>query len=821
MEESYNPQAIEKKWRARWDASGAHKTDIASKKEKYYCLDMFPYPSGLGLHVGHWRGYVISDVWARYKKIQGYEVLHPMGWDSFGLPAENDAIKKNIHPKINTRNNIANMKRQLYEIGAMYDWQKEINTSSPEYYKWTQWIFLKMYQKNLAYRKSMPINWCPNCKTGLANEEVVGGRCERCESEVTKKDMMQWMLKITDYAERLLKDLEKLKWPEKVKVMQANWIGKSEGTEITFKVYEPCEKLTDLAVFTTRPDTLFGATYVVLAPEHPLVSKITRPENKASVEKYASEARKISEIDRVSETREKTGVATGAIAINPVNGEKIPVWVGDYVLAHYGTGAIMCVPAHDERDFEFAKKFKLPIREVIESRDSERGPDGTLKAAYTAGGRMINSGEFNGLDSATGKAEIAKVLEAKGLAKTAVKYKLRDWIYSRQRYWGEPIPIVYCDKCGEVPLSEKDLPLLLPDVEKYQPSGTGKSPLANIDKFVNTRCPKCGGNAKRETDTMPQWAGSSWYFLRYPNPDLDSAAFDKDTVNRWLPVDCYVGGVEHAILHLLYARFFTKVLYDSGCLKFDEPFERLFNQGMILKENEKTGKLEKMSKSKGNVVNPDELVSRYGTDTIRMYELFVGPPEVDSEWSDRGIEGVYKFLRRSWDWVLDRKSSAGDEDDGKAAFEINTLICKVTERLEDFKLNTAISAFMEFLNAASSGEVKAGKVSRKTVDAYITLLAPFAPHLAEELWEVTGHKRSVFEAKWPSHDRRIIVTDTIEIPVQVNGKLRGTLTVKRGLAEEAILLKALELEGVKKQAAGKTIKKKLYVKEKIVNFVIS
>ena len=818
MDSRYDPKKIEKKWRDAWDSSGAHKTDIGSPKEKYYCLDMFPYPSGLGLHVGHWRGYVISDVWARYKKIRGYEVLHPMGWDSFGLPAENDAIKKHIHPKINTQNNIANMKRQLYEIGAMYDWDKEINTSSPDYYRWTQWIFLQMYRKGLAYRKSMPINWCPNCKTGLANEEVVGGKCERCESEVAKKDMMQWMLRITSYADRLLADLERLEWPEKVKAMQANWIGRSEGSEIIFRIMGELGSTTDLPVFTTRPDTLFGATYVVLAPEHALVEKITAPDRRKEVSKYVEASRKESDIERTAETREKTGVFTGAYAMNPVNGGKIPVWIADYVLLHYGTGAIMCVPAHDTRDFEFAKAFGLPMREVITSEKSSRDLSGNLKEAYVESGRMINSGSFNGLDSEAAKRGITDWLKGKGLAGYSIKYKLRDWIFSRQRYWGEPIPIVYCDKCGEVPLDEKDLPLLLPEVEKYQPSGTGKSPLATIEKFVKAKCPKCKGAATRETDTMPQWAGSSWYFLRYPSARFDGGAFERKAVDRWLPVDCYVGGVEHAILHLLYARFFTKVLYDLGHIGFDEPFARLFNQGMILKQSSKTGKLEKMSKSKGNVVNPDELVSRYGTDTIRMYELFVGPPELDSEWSDRGIQGVYKFLRRSWDLAGGIKDSVGEKDDETIAREINILIYKVTERLESFKFNTAVSAFMEFLNAVAASAGKS--VSRASLESFIILLAPFAPHIAEELWEVTGHTKSVFESKWPSYDKALTVSDSMELPVQVNGKLRATLTISRNASQEEILAKALELEGVKKHTAGKPLKKHLYVKDKIISLVV-
>ncbi|MBN2190768.1 MAG: leucine--tRNA ligase [Candidatus Aureabacteria bacterium] len=816
----YEPKEIEKKWRDIWEKSGLYRTEEEDLKPKYYCLDMFPYPSGTGLHVGHWRGYVLSDVWSRYKTLKGFSLLHPMGWDSFGLPAENDAIKKGLHPKTNTEKNINNIRRQLKEIGAMYDWSREINTSDPGYYKWTQWIFLQMFKKGLAYRKKMPINWCPECKTGLANEEVIGNKCERCGSEIEKKDMMQWMLKITEYAERLLKDLDKLDWPEKVKIMQANWIGKSEGAEILFTVKSPGGQEHHLKVFTTRPDTLFGATYVVLAPEHELIPKITDKNHKKDVTKYIEMAKKESEIERTAEKKEKTGVFTGAYAVNPVNGKEIPVWVGDYVLASYGTGAIMCVPAHDERDFAFAKKFDLPVTEVISSEKSARDSSGNLSKAYTEEGIMVNSGKFDRMDSAKGRNEIVKWLEERSLAKKTVKYKLRDWIFSRQRYWGEPIPIVFCEKCGEVPVPEAQLPVLLPEVEKYQPSGTGDSPLANIPEFVKTDCPKCGGKARRETNTMPQWAGSSWYFLRYPSPGLKTAPFDEKQLSRWMPVDCYVGGIEHAILHLLYARFFTKVLFDCGYLSFDEPFTRLFNQGMVCKFSEKTKKLEKMSKSKGNVVSPDNLVNKYGTDSVRLYELFIGPPEVDSEWNDNGIEGVYKFLRRLWDWALSAWETSSDGTENEAfTRQLHILIKNITERLESFRFNTAISAFMEFINFALGKEMKDSPVKKASIEKTIILISPFAPHLAEELWKITSHNDSVFKSKWPSYDEKLTIFDEIEIPVQINGKVRCVLKVPESISEEDILDKALENENVRKFTDGRKLIKKIYVPKKIVNLV--
>jgi leucyl-tRNA synthetase len=815
--ETYDFIEIEKKWQEIWGKTKLHYTDIQNIKNKYYCLDMFPYPSGSGLHVGHWRGYVLSDVWTRYKKLCGYNVLHPMGWDSFGLPAENDAIKKGIHPTISVKRNIDNFRIQLKQIGAMYDWTKEITTSSPEYYKWTQWIFIQMYKKGLAYRKKMPINWCPKCKTGLANEEVINGCCERCGTKVEKKELMQWMLKITDYAEKLLSDLEKLDWPDKVKIMQQNWIGKSLGAIVIFDIISADGDYIPLKVFTTRPDTLFGATYIVLAPEHPYINKIIPQDKKTQVYNYITQVQQESEIERTHLLKEKTGVFTGCYAINPVNNKKIPIWIADYVLIHYGEGAIMAVPAHDQRDFEFAKKFNLPIIEVISNEKDKKDINGNLMKAYENSGILINSNIFTGMDSEKAKNEIINWLVKNKKGEKSIAYKLRDWIFSRQRYWGEPIPIVYCEKCGEVCLEEKDLPVLLPDVEKYQPSGTGESPLATIPEFINTKCPICNGKARRETNTMPQWAGSSWYFLRYPTSDLNSHPFDKEIVNTWLPVDCYIGGVEHAILHLLYARFFTKVLYDCGYINFNEPFLKLFNQGMVGKYSEKTGKVEKMSKSKGNVVSPDELVQKYGTDTVRLYELFMGPPEIDCEWNDTGIEGCHRFLKKFWDWVCKKSANMKENSDTNILKSINILIYQVTERIKEFKMNTAISAFMEFLNTAVHSDEN---ISLKDIEKIIIIISPFVPHISEELWEMSGHKESIFKEKWPEYDKNLIIFDIIEIPIQINGKVRDIVKIKKDTEETIIFEEILKSDKIKKFTENKKIIKKIYIPNKVFNLVV-
>ena len=798
----YNHKAIEKKWRQKWEENPVNVDD--GKKPKYYCLDMFPYPSGNGLHVGHWRGYVISDVWSRYKMMQGYYLIHPMGWDAFGLPAENYAIKTGQHPAISTAKNISNIKRQINEIAAIYDWDREVNTTDPDFYKWTQWIFVKMFKEGLAYEKEFPINWCPSCKTGLANEEVVNGCCERCGTPVTKKNLRQWMLRITKYADRLLNDLDKLEWPEKVKKMQTEWIGKSYGAEVDFPVEGKDEKIT---VYTTRPDTLHGATFMVLAPEHKLAAGLATPDQKEAVDAYIYAASMKSNVDRMQD-KEKTGVFTGSYATNPLNGAKVPIWLSDYVLADYGTGAIMCVPAHDDRDFEFAKKFDIPIIQVI-AKDGKAIEN--MTEAYTeASGTMINSGDWNGMESAVLKKEAPHIIEKMGIGRKTVNYKLRDWVFSRQRYWGEPIPIVHCPKCGNVPVPEEELPLRLPDVESYEPTGTGESPLAAIEDWVNCKCPECGAAAKRETNTMPQWAGSSWYFLRYVDSHNDKELVSKEKADKYLPVDMYIGGVEHAVLHLLYSRFYTKFLYDIGVIDFDEPFHKLFNQGMITGKNGI-----KMSKSKGNVISPDDLVRDYGCDSLRMYELFVGPPELDAEWDDRGIEGVYRFLSRFWNLVMDNK-----DKNIKASKEMikarHKMIHMITTRLEGFSLNTVISGFMECNNNLIAIAMKEGGMDKETLEAAVLLLAPFAPHMGEELWEELGHTDSVFHHEWPAHDEEAMKDDEVEIPVQVNGKTKAVISIPVDISKEDAIAKAKEVLGDK--LSGNIIKE-IYVPKKIVNIV--
>lgn len=799
----YNHKEIEKKWRHNWDINPIN---ADKSKPKYYCLDMFPYPSGSGLHVGHWRGYVISDVWSRYKMLHGYHIIHPMGWDAFGLPAENYAIKMKTHPSISTAENVKNIKRQINEISALYDWDMEVNTTDPDYYKWTQWIFVQMFKKGLAYQKEMPINWCPSCKTGLANEEVVNGCCERCGAEVTKKNLKQWMLKITAYAERLLSDLDKLDWPEKVKKMQTDWIGKSYGAEVDFKVENTDNAIT---VYTTRPDTLYGATFMVLAPEHAMAKSLATPEQEDAVEEYIKMAANKSSVDRL-QGKEKTGVFTGSYAINPLNGAKVPIWLSDYVLADYGTGAIMCVPAHDDRDFEFAKKFDIPIIQVI-AKDGKEIEN--MTEAYTeAAGTMINSGEWNGMESAVLKKEAPHIIEKKGFGKATVNYKLRDWVFSRQRYWGEPIPIVHCPDCGPVPVPEDQLPLLLPDVDSYEPTGTGESPLAAIEEWVNTTCPCCGKPAKRETNTMPQWAGSSWYFLRYVDNKNDKELVSKQKAHDNLPVDMYIGGVEHAVLHLLYSRFYTKFLYDIGVVDFEEPFTKLFNQGMITGKNGI-----KMSKSKGNVVSPDDLVRDYGCDSLRIYEMFVGPPELDSEWDERGIDGVYRFITKFWKLAVD-----SIEKDIKPTKEMiktrHQMIDTITRRLEDFSLNTVVSGFMEFNNKFNEIAKKEGGVDKETIQVFTTLLAPFAPHIAEELWERLGNAGSVFENNtWPTADKELMKDDEIEIPVQINGKTKGVIRVPVDVSKENAITAGKE--AIADKLTGNIVKE-IYVPGKIINIVM-
>lgn len=802
MATQYNHSAIEKKWRENWEEKPINVND--GRKEKYYCLDMFPYPSGSGLHVGHWRGYVISDVWSRYQLLKGKYVIHPMGWDAFGLPAENYAIKMGVHPAKSTEANIRNIKRQIKQIAAIYDWDMEVNTTDPDFYKWTQWIFVQMFKKGLAYEKEFPINWCPSCKTGLANEEVVNGCCERCGTTVTKKNLRQWMLKITAYAERLLNDLDKLDWPEKVKKMQTDWIGKSYGAEVDFPIDGREEKIT---VYTTRPDTLYGATFMVLAPEHALAKSLATDETRDAVEKYIFDSSMRSNVDRM-QAKEKTGVFTGSYAVNPLNGAKTPIWLSDYVLADYGTGAIMCVPAHDDRDFEFARKFGLPIVQVI-AKDGKEIEN--MTEAYTeANGIMINSGDWNGLESAVLKKEAPHMIEEKGFGHKTVNYKLRDWVFSRQRYWGEPIPIIHCPKCGCVPVPEDQLPLKLPEVESYQPTGTGESPLAAIDEWVNTTCPVCGAPAKRETNTMPQWAGSSWYFLRYVDSHNKEELVSREKADKYLPVDMYIGGVEHAVLHLLYSRFYTKFLCDIGAIDFDEPFKKLFNQGMITGKNGI-----KMSKSKGNVVSPDDLVRDYGCDSLRLYELFVGPPELDAEWDDRGIEGVSRFLNRFWNLVMDNK-----DKDVKASKEMiklrHKLVYDIEYRFNQFSLNTVISGFMEYNNKLIELARKEGGIDRETLKTFVILLAPFAPHIGEELWQQLGGDDSVFHAQWPECDEEAMKDDEIEVAVQINGKTRAVISISADSSKEDAI--AAGREAVKEKLTGNVVKE-IYVPGKIVNIV--
>jgi len=807
----YNHKDIEKKWQDFWDKDKTYKCTEdpgVPKNKRFYCLDMFPYPSGAGLHVGHPEGYTASDILSRYKRMKGFNVLHPMGWDAFGLPAENYAIKTGTHPKKSTEKNIETFKRQIKSIGFSYDWDREIDTTDPNYFKWTQWIFLKLFEKGLAYEAVVPINWCPSCKTGLANEEVANGKCDRCGTAVTRKDLKQWMLKITAYADRLLEGLDKLDWPESIKLQQKNWIGKSIGAEVDFKIDGFKETLR---VFTTRPDTLFGATYMVLAPEHPLVLEITTDDRTDEVTEYIEKARQKSDLEREHLVKSKTGVFTGGYAINPVNGHKIPIWISDYVLLTYGTGAIMAVPAHDERDFEFATKFGLKIIQVVSKDGKPASPAGgphELTEAYVEEGVAINSGPYNGLPTAEFKEKITADLEKKKLGKKTINYKLRDWVFSRQRYWGEPIPVVHCPKCGIVAVPEFELPLKLPDVKKYEPTGTGESPLAGIKDWVNTKCPKCGGPAKRETNTMPQWAGSNWYFLRYIDPKNDKAIADKEKIKYWMPVDHYIGGAEHAVLHLLYSRFWYKFLFDIGVVPTDEPFQKLTNQGLILSEDG-----QKMSKSLGNVINPDDVISIHGADAFRMYEMFMGPLEMVKPWNTNGIIGIRRFLEKVWR-LFDKGLGAGDKGQG-----INTLlhktIKKVGEDIEGLRFNTAISAMMILVNEAGQLE----SISKDFAKNLLLILAPFAPHMTEELWKQIGEKPSIHRQPWPKYDPKLIVESELTIVVQVNGKLRDNVIVAANATEADIKAKALASDKVKQFTEGKKVIKIIYVPKKLINIV--
>ncbi|SEJ90838.1 leucyl-tRNA synthetase [Propionispira arboris] len=824
MEERYVPQGIEKKWQKKWADDYAYKTELDRSKPEYYVLEMFPYPSG-NLHMGHVRNYSIGDVIARYKAMQGYNVLHPMGFDAFGMPAENAAIKHGVQPADWTYSNIENMKRQQREMGLSYDWDREVETCRPEYYRWTQWFFELFYEKGLAYKKKASVNWCNECNTVLANEQVIDGHCWRCDSEVIKKDLAQWFFKITDYADVLLEDLKELKgWPERVKTMQENWIGRSEGAEFSFDVPDFSEKIP---VYTTCPHTVFGVTYVVLAVEHPLVEKLIKGrENEAEIRSFMERVRKLTELERTSSESAKEGMFTGAYAVNPFNGERVPIWITNYVLYEYGTGAVMGVPTHDERDWMFADTYNLPKKLVVNN------PEGTLTLesmdhAYVDAGVLVNSGEFTGMDSEKAKSAIIEWIEAQQVGQKRVNYRLRDWLISRQRYWGAPIPVIYCPKCGEVLVPKEDLPVKLPENVNFAAGSV--SPLAQAEDFVNCTCPKCGGKARRETDTMDTFMCSSWYYMRYTDPKNDKAPFGDEQVNYWMPVDQYIGGIEHAILHLLYSRFFTKVLKDAGLVNFNEPFKNLLTQGMVIKDGSK------MSKSKGNVVSPEEIISKYGADTARLFILFAAPPERDLEWNDQGVEGAYRFLKRVWRIISEfedvMKQNVSDYDTAALAKDekelrrvLHVTIKKVTEDIGDrFNFNTAISSIMELVNAfyniKDKKDLNAGLIYEVIVDL-LKLLAPFAPHMTEELWSLIIADGSVHKAKWPVYDEKATILDEIEIVLQVNGKVRDKLVVAADLSREDLEKAALAKPHVQDYIAGKTIVKVICVPKKLVNIVV-
>lgn len=834
---SYPFEQIELKWQKYWEDNESFRVTEDPKvpeDKRLYVLDMFPYPSGAGLHVGHPEGYTATDIYCRYKRMNGYNVLHPMGFDSFGLPAENYAIKTGTHPKVTTEANIENFRKQIKRLGFSYDWSREISTHTSEYYRWTQWIFLKLYEKNLAYESETPINWCPSCHTGLANEEVKDGKCERCSTTVTRKNIRQWILRITEYADRLLEDLEELDWSESIKAMQRNWIGKSHGASVRFPIENSDEVLE---VFTTRSDTLFGATYMVIAPEHPFVHALTTSECSEAVHEYVSQAAQKSDLERTDLAKDKSGVFSGSYAINPLNGTKIPIWIADYVLASYGTGAIMAVPAHDQRDWEFAVKFNLPIIEVLKS------DQGVKESAFTGDGVHINSDFLNGLGKQEAIDTMNEYLKEKNIGEPTVSYKLRDWVFSRQRYWGEPIPLVHCDSCGIVPLREEDLPLTLPEVDSYAPSGTGESPLSTIESWVETTCPVCGGKAHRETNTMPQWAGSCWYFLRYLDPKNTEALAAKEAMEYWMPVDLYVGGAEHAVLHLLYARFWHKVLYDLGIVDTKEPFQRLVNQGMItsfafqkkdktlvsVEDAEETGVdtfvekgtgeplervIAKMSKSLKNVINPDEIIDEFGADSMRMYEMFMGPLQVSKPWSTSGLSGVYRFLDRVW--RLSQKGISEEKADEDIIKLLHKTIKKVGEDTDSLDFNTAISQMMIFINELYKKET----LPREVWEPFILLLAPYTPHLSEELWAMSGHAPSVSLQRWPQYVPELTVDDTLEIVVQVNGKVRARFDAAKGTDKELLLSRAMEQERISELTEGKQIIKTIVIPDKIVNIVV-
>ncbi|NMA62279.1 MAG: leucine--tRNA ligase [Firmicutes bacterium] len=800
----YDPKFIEKKWQDIWENEQTFRTSDDYDKPKFFALVEFPYPSGEGLHVGHPRPYTALDVVSRKRRMEGYNVLFPMGWDAFGLPAENYAIQTKIHPSVVTERNVARFKEQLQSLGFSFDWSREINTTDPNYFKWTQWIFLKMFEQGLAYKKEMPINWCPRCKVGLANEEVVNGGCERCGQEVELRVKNQWMLKITEYADRLIDDLDTVDYIERVKTQQKNWIGRSEGAEVTFAVKDTEEVLQ---VFTTRPDTIFGATYMVISPEHPILEKLAeRITNLDEIRAYQEQAKKKTEFERAELSQAKTGVQLeGLVAINPANNQEITIWVSDYVLMSYGTGAIMAVPGHDERDWEFAKTFNLPIVEVVKGdQDVPEGP-----YTQTEKGTMVNSGFLNGMDVETAKKEITAWLEDQGLGKPKINYKLRDWVFSRQRYWGEPIPLVHCEKCGWVAVPEDELPVRLPQVANYEPTDTGESPLAKIRNWVETTCPTCGGPAERETDTMPQWAGSSWYFLRYTDPHNDEALASPEALNYWTPVDWYNGGMEHTTLHLLYSRFWHKFLYDLGVVPTPEPYQKRTSHGMILGENN-----EKMSKSRGNVINPDDVVAEFGADTLRMYEMFIGDFEKSVPWSTDGVRGCRRFLDRVW--RLQEIVQPGDEYSSELETKMHQTIKKVSTDYESLKFNTAIAALMTLLNEINH----LGKVNEAEMRTFLILLNPVAPHITEEMWEKLGFEGMLNEQKWPVWDEEKTVAQTVDIGVQINGRVRGEITVNLDDSAEVARAKALANENVLRAIEGKTIVKEIYVPGRIYNIVV-
>ena len=803
MSTAYLPKDIEKKWQDIWDKEEAFKVGEDYTKPKYYALVEFPYPSGQGLHVGHPRPYTALDIISRKRRMQGYNVLFPMGWDAFGLPTENYAIKNHIHPKVVTKNNVEHFKAQLKALGYSFDWSREVNTTDPEYYKWTQWIFLKLFKKGLAYKTEMPINWCTSCKVGLANEEVVNGKCERCGGEVVRKVKSQWMLKITEYADKLLEGLDHVDYIERVKVSQKNWIGRSVGAEVDFKL---ADREDTLRIFTTRPDTLFGATYMVISPEHPLIEKYREEiTNYEEVAAYREQAAKKSDFERTELAKEKTGVLLGGIqAVNPVNGKQIPIWISDYVLMTYGTGAIMAVPAHDERDWEFAKKFGLPIIEVVAGGNVQ-------EAAFTdvATGKLVNSDFLDGLEVKEAKEKIIAWLTEKGIGKQKVNFKLRDWVFSRQRYWGEPIPIVYCEKCGYVPLPESELPLMLPEVDSYMPTDNGESPLAAMTDWLNTTCPCCGGSAKRESDTMPQWAGSSWYFLRYIDPKNKEAFAGQEALKYWLPVDWYNGGMEHTTLHLLYSRFWHKFLYDEGLVPTDEPYKKRTSHGMILGENG-----EKMSKSRGNVVNPDEIVAEFGADTLRTYEMFIGAFDLSASWSQEGVRGCRRFLDRVW--KLQDSLTDGEGYSAEMETKMHQTIKKVSLDFEALKFNTAIAAMMSLVNEF----YKVGKVTKGEFSTLILLLSLVAPHMCEELWQIIGSEGRVYQQTWPEYEEAKTVEDEVEIAVQINGKVRATIKIGTEDTQDMARQKVMEDKTITGLLQGKNIVKEIFVKGRIYNIVV-